>query len=131
MPQRVQKLFGAANRDLLVERIRLAGKIEIGREMDHRSDPGAIGRPHALQAGGQSFVRCQVDADTLCSRRGLTGRRSIEADEGKPTGEAIDESRADEAGATGHDHRIALFRHSNSLLLARATAGACSVFMAC
>jgi len=52
--------------DLTVERVRFALEIKICGKMDHRSDAGAIGRPHA---GRYGFFRGQVDTDTLCSWR--------------------------------------------------------------
>jgi hypothetical protein len=70
---------------------------------------GLADPPLQVEAGGHGFFGCQVDADTLRSRRRLR-RRPIEPIRSEPAGELIDESQADKAGAASHDEQRSRLR---------------------
>jgi len=106
-----QKFFSTANGDLLVERVRFAGKIELGCKMDDRGDARAVGCPYAPQAGRYGFFRSQIDAHALRGRRGLMCGGPIKANEAELISESIDEGRANEPGAPRDNDYIFVLRH--------------------
>ena len=65
-PQRMQELVGAANGDLLVERVRFAREVEVRRQMDDGGNALSISYPYATQGCIYRFRRCQIDTYALC-----------------------------------------------------------------
>jgi hypothetical protein len=105
--QRLQQALRAFDVDLFVQRIRLAGEVEVGGQVHHRRDPVAVALAEAMHGIGDRVVLGQVDFEE--GKVGL-GCVDIEADDPVVAGQRLGERRADIAGDAGHEDDGGVFR---------------------
>jgi hypothetical protein len=96
-----QQSFGPANRDLLVSRIGLASKIEIGRKMNDRGDSATPRLADLRERTVHALVGGKIDFLESGRRWQLRRRAKVKSNYPERRSEPIEQSFTDEAAATG------------------------------